>query len=366
MDSLLKDVLRLHDEPCEHLTDVTIHQLLTDRAPAYLAFVREELLGIAAGRIDARLPAKQIFADPVGPGDFRVMPCILRNGAGVRKTVKLVGTNAAQFCIDDQITVGRAFALHPTDNFITHTFDACALSSARTGACAAIAVETLADTRDTIAVIGAGRVGYYAALYVAALGDVKRICVHDRVPGRAASVAEALDRQLRDSGIEVKAGYPDAPVDVAVLATISEVPIYGPDDFYAETVVSLGADTTWQRELDPSLATDCDVHVDTFDSLACGDLLEWTRKGIVAREELTDLLSLVAEAPRPPAQRRRLFISTGSALFDNLTIGYLLSRRDSDTLYEPLGSTAQMKSSYLPLRPRSDSEVRRTRLSSKG
>jgi len=85
-----------------------------------------------------------LFSDPGDAGDFRVMPCVVRRGGRVRKTIKVVGTNLAQQVVPGQITVGKALALHPVENFVTDLFEACLLSSARTGACAALALDLLA------------------------------------------------------------------------------------------------------------------------------------------------------------------------------------------------------------------------------
>ena len=63
-----------------------------------------------------------------------------------------------------------------------------------------------------------------------------------------------------------------------------------------------------------------------MDSLNYGDLRQWVRAGRVSAHELTELLTLIREGCQAPVEQRRLFISTGSALFDNVTIGYLLAR----------------------------------------
>jgi hypothetical protein len=132
----------------------------------------------------------------------------------VRKTVKLVGTNVVQERLADQITVGRAFALHPQENFVTHSFAACLLSSARTGACAALAGERLAPRRTTtVSLIGAGRVGCYSALYLAALGGLERLHVHDRDGRRAEGLARALAEHPAAAGLSMTVGLPRGPGD---------------------------------------------------------------------------------------------------------------------------------------------------------
>ena len=88
----------------------------------------------------------------------------------------------------------------------------------------------------------------------------------------------------------------------------------------------MGADTERQHELAPGWGPISDVYVDTLDSLRVGDLLAWVRAGLIEPGRVLDLLSLY-RTPAASTNPRRLFISTGSALFDNLTISYVLGSR---------------------------------------
>ena len=144
---LLWNVLRIHPEPCVYVDDKSVHAILAADPPDYIAWVERGLMDIAAGRRSLELPSKQVFPDGDRRGDFRVMPCVVRDERSAMKTVKLVGTNIDQRKVPDQITVGKAFCLDPDENFVSHIIDACLLSSARTGVCAAIAVKQLAAER---------------------------------------------------------------------------------------------------------------------------------------------------------------------------------------------------------------------------
>jgi ornithine cyclodeaminase/alanine dehydrogenase-like protein (mu-crystallin family) len=331
MDALFDEVLRVRREPCEDVDDASIHRLLTDRPREYLDHLQSELSDIACGRLHMELRPKQLFTDRECGGDFRVMPCVVEGPQGPRKTVKVVGTNVEQRLIPGQITVGQAFAIHPRENFITHRFAGCLLSSARTGACAAIAAQFLAPRQGQVTIIGAGRVGYYAALYLGTLGRAEVIRLYDVDTTRTQAVARSLKPLLQAVEVQALEVPPTQTTDLVVVATTSARPVYGPDDFAAETVISVGADTDWQRELDPRLTRDADIFVDTLDSVSYGDLSAWIDAGLVSADRLTDLLTLIGDPPTFLG-RRRLFISTGSAMFDNLTIGYLLSRIGGDTL----------------------------------
>lgn len=317
----LDGVLRLEGEPCAFLDEARVHAALTRDPRAYYRYLKAQLAAIAAGEMSVELPAKQVFSDGPGAGDFRVMPCIVRDGQTARKTVKIVGTNLAQKIVPGQITVGKAFCLHPSENFITHVFDACLLSSARTGACAALAVELLAAQRRNVTVLGAGRVGYYAALYLSFLDGVEEITLCDLKPGKAHEVAACLAN--RAPGVRFSAKNP-GPADVVVLATTSSTPLCAPPAWNARLVVSLGADIDEQSELDRRWARAADLYVDSLDSLRFGDLRNWLDAGLITAEQVTDLQAVLRKGHAPSSGRPRVFVSTGSALFDNLTIGYLL------------------------------------------
>lgn len=335
----LAEILRPAHEPVCQVSDAEVHDLLLADPSAYLAFMERELREIALGRATMTLPPKAVFEDGPGRGDFRLMPCVTRNGDRVVKSVKVVGTNLAQREVPDQVTVGKAMLLHPEENFVTHLFDANALSSIRTGACIALAVRLLADRRHHLLFFGAGRVGFYGAVFAGTLEGVESM----RFADVEAKRAEALARLLgdRNGGIRYRAAPPaeDERFDVAVLATTSVAPFCRPPAWGASLVVSVGADTDYQFELDPSWAGWADVYVDTPDSSRFGDLRRWLSEGRVRRDEIRDLFEVLRR--RPAMIRTALFVSTGSALFDNLTMAYVADR------LLPADQSSEMKSSNL-------------------
>lgn len=311
------DAVRVHEEPWEHLDDLEVHARLTAHPVAYLAHLRKRLLQLAWGTRALDLRTKRIFDD--GRGDFRVMPCLTGSGTSAVKTVKIVGTNLEQRRVPDQITVGKAVRLDPVENFVTHVFDACLLSSARTGACATIALQLLMSAPQRVAIVGAGRVGVYTGIYLDATWPGIRIVYLDSQPGRAARTAAALTA----GGADAVAGDREdlAQVDAVVLATSSRVPILTPLGTSARCVISVGADSPDQHELSADWIGEADIFIDSKDAREVGDVRAWLEREAFDHE-LPDLLALVRD-PRPD-RRRSVFISTGSALFDNLTIEYLL------------------------------------------
>lgn len=318
-------MLRVSPEPYRYRTEAQVHESLTREPEQYVAFLKRSLLAIAGRRATLTLPPKQIFEDPATRGDFRVMPCEVREGGRVTKTVKLIGTNTVQRAVPDQITVGKLLVLDPAENFVCAVVEACLLSSARTGACSALAVDALARERAEMVVVGSGRVGFYAALYGVAAAGVKRVVFCDTVARRAREAARGVAARFPSAKCEARPLDSIATADVVVLATTSQAPVSSPPGWGANLIVSLGADTDSQSELDPAWARAADIYCDTLDTLRFGDLRAWIESGIVDPAGVTDLLQVYR---RPPAtsERPRVFVSTGSALFDNLTARYLLEQ----------------------------------------
>ncbi len=322
----LSRVLRVHDEPYRYFDDAQVHELLCRNGAAYLQHIDTALNALVSGEMELELPGKQLFVDPGECGDFRVMPCICRYPDRVVKTVKIVGTNYIARQVPDQITVGKAFALDPEENFIRAGFAGCLLSSARTGACAVTAIARLQPAAESLLVIGAGRVGFYAALFAAAAGLSRRILFHDRLHQRAVNAAMALQSLFPQCEVTAVAGFEQHETDVAILASDSREPFFGREHPLPALTISLGADTDWQRELYPELSAQLELFVDTRDSLNYGDLKQWQRDGLLDTTQVSDLFAIY-RGKRP--QQRALFVSTGSALFDNLTIDYLMQTAES-------------------------------------
>jgi ornithine cyclodeaminase/alanine dehydrogenase-like protein (mu-crystallin family) len=312
-------------EPCRYFDEAEVHAGLTAHPAVYFRFVKEQLQAIAAGTTTVTAPPKQVFTDPRTGGDFRVMPCELRAGSRVVKTVKVIGTNTLQRKVRDQITVGKLLVLDSEENYVSAVLDACLLSSARTGVCAALAIDVLARARERLVIIGSGRVGHYAALYAVAACGIREVTFCDSVPERAQELAGWFDAAFPKVVIEARPIAGIASADIVVLATTSPVPVASPPCWNANLVVSLGADIDTQSELDPAWARYADIYCDSLDSLRFGDLRAWSEAGRIDAVEVTGLLESLRQPP-PESARPRVFISTGHALLDNLTACYLLER----------------------------------------
>ena len=326
----IAETFRVSPEPFNYYSEGEVHAALVADPAGYLQHLRQCLGAIAAGQAALTLPPKQIFADPANGGDFRVMPCEVSFAGRVTKSVKLIGTNTVQQTVPDQITVGKLLVFDPRENFVANVFEACLLSSARTGACAALAIASLARRSDDLVVIGSGRVGLYAALYAVAAAGVRRVRFCDIVTARARRAAAWLRKQSPGSQTEAVTASAIDSTDVLVLATTSTSPVASPPGWNANLVVSLGADTDSQSELDPGWARCADFYCDTMDSLRFGDLKAWVAARSLDPASVRDLLAVLRSPPRD-GSRPRVFVSTGSALFDNLTASYLLGSGAAET-----------------------------------
>jgi ornithine cyclodeaminase/alanine dehydrogenase-like protein (mu-crystallin family) len=322
--SLLEQVVRVHDEPYKYYDDWDVHALLTQNPVAYIDHIMTRLKQIADGNSAIELPDKLVFDDGDEMSDFRVMPCVIRHPDSVSKTVKIVGTNGRQKIVPDQITVGKAFALHPEENYVTAGFAGCLLSSARTGACVASAARLLAERSTRVLIVGAGRVGYYSGLYVCALGNTSQLQFSDTDRSRADRAATLLHSDFHEIDISVAdADIDDTDFDIVILATDSRDTIYGDQVSLPALTISVGADTHWQHEITRQQLSRSDIYVDTQDSFNCGDLKHAISTENMDTSKITDLFSLLRDGKRL-GDSPSLFISTGSALFDNLTIEYIL------------------------------------------
>ncbi len=324
----LNSILRVSDEPFLFLKDDDIHEILTSNPLEYIDFLLSRLKMIATGQSEMVLPPKMVFDAHMRTGDYRVMPCITQHPDNNLHIVKIIGTNRKQELVPDQITVGKAFVIDKDEHFISHIIDGCLLSSARTGACAVIAMSLLSSKNESLAIVGAGRVGFYTALYAVSFLKFKNIVFIDIVPGRAQACAEYLSSIHSTAIFSAKSSLRNAPSDVLVLATTSATQLCEPKDTHANLTLSLGADINDQHELSQAWSQYQPIFVDSEDAINFGDLQQWHKEGYLDKNKIMDLLAVCKKAEALAVSEKKVFISTGSAMFDNLSIEYLLQNVD--------------------------------------
>ncbi len=173
----------------------------------------------------------------------------------------------------------------------------------------------------TLCIVDCGRVGYYSALYMLAASSATAPTPVDTNSEQAYALQHVLIQAYPDMQISVS-DHICPSAQVISLATDSKAAILSPSNTNAELVISLGADCDDQSELNEAWQ-DYDLFVDNKDSAHFGDLKRWQAAGKVQDDQLTDLFYLLRNKHKP-TKRTKAYISTGSALFDNLTIAFIL------------------------------------------
>lgn len=80
-NDLIANVFRLSGEPFSYLKEMDVHQSLTNDPQGYYQFIKQRLTNIALNKAELEMPAKLLFSDDDSDGDFRVMPCVVKDGA---------------------------------------------------------------------------------------------------------------------------------------------------------------------------------------------------------------------------------------------------------------------------------------------
>jgi len=153
--------------------------------------------------------------------------------------------------------------------------------------------------------------------YMCATTQVERVIVCDTNIG-AAQAFVAWFSQLFPA-VQFCASADCLKSDIVMCATTSKTPLFDVAHSTAQTIISAGADTEYQREL----VFDVDAHefgiiVDSYDALNYGDCLHY---------ELIEPDVLLYKNIMYRSYYRNVFITTGNALLDNITIRYICETR---------------------------------------
>ncbi|WP_433559762.1 ornithine cyclodeaminase family protein [Pseudonocardia xinjiangensis] len=276
--------------------------------PAAIAAVREALL---AGLDPDHDPPRGVV--PVEHGQLLLMPAQWGGFAGV-KVATVAPANpdrglrriqGAYLLLDAQTLTPLAF------------LDGSALTTIRTAAVSAVAVDLLAGTgARRLVVFGSGPQarGHLAALR--AIRPVREVAVVGRHRGRT----HAFAAEAGAAGLDARVGDPGdvAGADLVVCATTARSPLFdgtllGPDT----TVVAVGSHEPEAAEVDAATVCGSTVVVEARSAALreAGDVLGPVRAGLLDPDSLVELAGLVRGAPVPPG-RPRLFKSVGMAWED--------------------------------------------------
>ncbi len=286
------------------LQQVDVHQAM-----------RQMFLDLAAG--EAVQPAQQLVEFPNAAGDFiNYLGVLAKDGVYGVKTSPYIkkpdGALVTAWTLLMSMDSGQPLLL----------CDAGELTTARTAATTAVAVEALAPARASrLAVIGSGPVARAHLHYVKELRDWQRIAVFS--PALAADAEVQVQLRAQDPRVEISASLEDAvaEADVVMLCTSSAGPVLDPRSLGRPALVtSISTNAPRAHEVPPQALGEMDVYCDyrattpgsAGEMLLAAERHGWNREAI--RGDLPELLS--GKAARPDYSRPVFFRSIGLGLED--------------------------------------------------
>jgi len=262
-------------------------------------------------------PAQQLVEFPQGGGDFI-------NYLGVLAEDGVYGVKTSPYIVREQGPLVTAWTLlmsmHSGQPLLL--CDAGELTTARTAATTAVAVDALAPLNATrLAIIGSGKVAQAHLHYVKTLREWQSIRIYAPNLGedrQTASLLQTMDPRLsiadnREAAI--------AEADVIMLCTSSAGPVIDPATLSKPALItSISTNAPRAHEVPPRSLNDmqvfCDYRLTTPGSagemLIAGEQHDWDKTAIVG--DLADLLS--EKVPRPEYDRHVFFRSIGLGLED--------------------------------------------------
>jgi L-arginine dehydrogenase len=277
--------------------------------------LRKLFRDLAAGQ--AVQPAQQLVEFPQGAGDFI-------NYLGVLAEDGVYGIKTSPYIVREQGPLVTAWTLLMSMQTGQPLMlcDAGELTTARTAATTAVAVDALAPlTANRLAIIGSGKVAQAHLHYVKGLRDWQSISLY------SPSLSEDLETVSLLKTIEprltiaqsLEAAISDA--DVVMLCTSSAGPVIDPSSLSKPALItSISTNAPRAHEVPPQCLNDmqvfCDYRMTTPGSagemLIAGEQHGWDRNAIVG--DLPDLLS--EKVQRPDYERHVFFRSIGLGLED--------------------------------------------------
>ncbi|MFJ5240463.1 ornithine cyclodeaminase family protein [Pseudomonas neuropathica] len=277
--------------------------------------LRKLFRDLAAG--NAVQPAQQLVEFPQGAGDFI-------NYLGVLAEDGVYGVKTSPYIVREQGALVTAWTLLMSMKTGQPLLlcDAGELTTARTAATTAVAVDTLAPTNATrLAIIGSGKVAQAHLHYVKGLRDWQSISLYSpslSADAQTKALLKAITPNLRivDSR---EATLVEA--DVIMLCTSSAGPVIDPAALSKPALItSISTNAPRAHEVPPQSLNDmqvfCDYRLTTPGSagemLIASEQHGWSKDSIVG--DLADLLS--EKVQRPGYDRHVFFRSIGLGLED--------------------------------------------------
>ncbi|WP_454869011.1 ornithine cyclodeaminase family protein [Pseudomonas farris] len=278
--------------------------------------LRKLFRDLAAGQ--AVQPAQQLVEFPKGAGDFI-------NYLGVLGEDGVYGVKTSPYIVREQGPLVTAWTLLMSMQTGQPLLlcDAGELTTARTAATTAVAVDALAPLKaQRLAIIGSGKVAQAHLHYVKDLRDWQSISLYSpSLNGKspeALAQLKSLDPRLTLAD-SCEAAIQD--VDVIMLCTSSAGPVIDPSNLSKPALItSISTNAPRAHEVPPQSLNDMQVFCDyrqttpgsAGEMLIAGEQHGWDRRSIVG--DLPDLLS--EKVQRPDYDRTVFFRSIGLGLED--------------------------------------------------
>ncbi|AZD20368.1 ornithine cyclodeaminase family protein [Pseudomonas chlororaphis] len=263
-------------------------------------------------------PAQQLVEFPQGAGDFI-------NYLGVLAEERVYGVKTSPYIVRAEGPLVTAWTLLMSMDSGQPLLlcDAGELTTARTAATTAVAVDALATTDARhLAIIGSGPVAQAHLHYVKALREWQSIRLYS--PGLAGKSAEDIARlKALDPRLQIVSQLDDAlqDADVIMLCTSSAGPVIDPRTLHKPALItSISTNAPRAHEVPPAALKDMQVYCDyrqttpgsAGEMLIAGEQHGWDKAAILG--DLPELLSDLAQRPEPG--RHVFFRSIGLGLED--------------------------------------------------
>lgn len=278
-----------------------------------LQAMRDMFRELAAG--SAVQPPQQLVEFPNGGGDFI-------NYLGVLASQNVYGVKTSPYIVRQPKSLVTAWSLLMSMETGQPLLlcDAGSLTTARTAATTALAVQELAHTdARTLAIIGSGPVARAHLRYAAGLRDWQGILIYSpNLNADALARFAAIDARAQAAS-SLEAAVADA--DVVLLCTSSGTPVLDPAQLTRPALItSISTNVARAHEVPPQSLAQMDVYCDyrATTPASAGEMLlardehGWDTASI--RGDLPELVS--GSAARPGYQRHVFFRSIGLGLED--------------------------------------------------
>jgi alanine dehydrogenase len=277
----------------------------------------------------AHMPPKVYLQVP--KGDFRAMPAVVPNAAGV----KWVNVHLENQTKGLPTVLGIIICSDPETAYPLAIMDATAITAYRTAATSAIASRCLArpDSR-TLGLIGAGQQARLHLRSHSLLFHMDKIRVHDI---RFEAVQSFID-EFPDHLVEACTAEQAAQSDIVCTLTPSREPVLRAEWIKPGTHINaVGADAPGKHELDPEILRSSRVVVDDLtQAYHAGEINVPLRKGLFKKEHIWATLGEIltgAKAGRTDAAETTVFDSTGLAIEDLATAWLIYQRAKEESHY---------------------------------